>query len=199
MTISDKDLKLVKQGAMSAFRSGRGIFSADDLIGEAHLWLVENIERVFAWGDEGKHGENKIRHAAKQHCLQKIAIERKKRSGLQRGDSQYYNAAILKEILPDIFNRLDWAGGSPAPTDQIRAASAPAEGNNRLAMIVDVKAAFVTLPPQDKTLLYEIYFEGMSLTTLQMQYEVTDRTIRRREARALERLVERLGGEPPWY
>lgn len=199
MTISDKDLKLVRQGAMSAFRSGRGLIDADDLVGAANIWLVENIERVFQWGEEGKHGENKVRHAAKQHCLQILAIERKKKYGLQRGDSHYYTAPVLKEILPDIFNRADWTGGSQASTDQIKSQSAPAEGNNRLAMIVDVKSAFVTLPTQDKTLLYEIYFMGSSVETLQHLYEVTDRTIRRREARALERLIERLGGEPPWF
>lgn len=198
--ITDHDLKIARQAAMSAFRSGRGIIGSEELIGEANLWLVEHMDKVTRWREEGKHGDNKLRHSIRIFCLGKVAAERKQRAGLQRGDTHWYTPSVLKEIIPDIFNRADWVGGAPAPSNDIRSASAPAEGNNRLAVILDVLSAFMSLPPADQTLLRYLY-EGSGVTydVIAEKLEVSDRTVRRREDRALERMVEILGGEPPWF
>lgn len=198
--ITDGDLKVARQGAQSAYRSGRGVIDEEDLVGEAHMWLVEHMEKVTRWRDEGSHGRNKLRYAVRCHCLGLVFRERKQRSGLEKGDTHWYTAAMLKEIIPDIFDRQDWVGGAPAPSNEIRSASAPAEGNNRLAIILDVLTAFQGLPAEDQWLLRSLYEgAGVHYDVLAAQLEVSDRTVRRREDRALERMVERLGGEPPWY
>jgi RNA polymerase sigma factor (sigma-70 family) len=67
-------------------------------------------------------------------------------------------------------------------------------------MIVDVRSAFDSLPPKDKTLLIDLYADGgLAVQIVAAQLEVSERTVRRREERALDKMVERLGGEPPWY
>lgn len=195
----EKILTLARQAAHSALRSGRGILPEEDLIGEANYWIVKNAKRVTEWLERGKHGENMIRHAARAHCLQKVATERRKKSRLEQGDLFYYTVGIIKEVLPDIFDMDDWSSSSQTAPDEMRRPSAPSEGNNRLAVIVDVRAAFLALPDPDQTLLHDLYADGgVTREVLAMAYEVTERTIRRREERAIDRMIERLGGLPPW-
>jgi hypothetical protein len=199
VVISDRELKLASQGAGSAHRSGRGIVEYGDLVAEAHLWIVENYEKIEKWRDEGRHGENKLRNACRQRCLTVIARERRKRSNLQPGDVFYYTPQMLREILPNIWDEDDWTTGQQVTSGEVRGSSRPAEGNNRLAMIVDVRVAFYNLRENDQKLLCDMYRDGgLPVDVMAAQWEVTERTIKRREERVLDKMVERLGGEPPW-
>jgi len=197
--ITDSELKLARQGATSAWKSGRGIVDKDDLVAEANLWMVEHLEKVRQWRDEGRHGQNKLRNACRQRCLTIVARERRRQSQLTRGDLAYYTPQMLRELLPTIFHVEDWVSGA-IHTGETRAPSRPAEGNTRLAMVIDVRSAFDILPPKDKALLSDLYADGgLAIQVVAAQLEVTERTVRRREERALDKMVERLGGEPPWY
>lgn len=198
-SISDTELRLARQGATSAWRSGRGVVDKEDLVSEANLWLVENMEKVQQWREKGRHGENTLRNACRQRCLSIVARERRRRSQLQKGDLAYYTSQVVREMLPMIFHPEDWVSGEML-SDERRAPSRPAEGNTRLASVVDVRAAFKTLPAPDKELLFNLYCDGgMSVPDVAMRLGVSDRTVRRREERALDKIVERLGGEPPYY
>ncbi len=197
--ITPNDLKIAKQGALSAYRSGRGIISAEDLVGEANLWLVKHVDKVRLWRDQGRHGQNKLRNACRQRCLTIIANERKKQSGLQPGDIFYYTAVMIRELLPDIWDEDDWTNSSSGSGEEIRSPSRPAEGNNRLAMVADIRSAFFTLSKKDQAFLEDFYRDGgVSADVLAASLEVTERTVRRRDDRIMEKMVERLGGEPPW-
>lgn len=197
--ITDHDLKIATQGAASAYRSGRGVVDKDDLIGEAYLWLAKNKAKVNRWHDEGKHGDNKIRHAVRLHCLRVVSDERRKQSRLMRGDLFYYPMALVREILPDVYDREDWFGQRGEPADKVRGTSRPSEGNNRLAMIIDVQSCLKRLPESDQALLADLYQDGgVGFDVVAATAGVSSRTIRRREERAIERIVEMLGGEPPY-
>lgn len=197
--ITPNDLKIAKQGALSAYRSGRGIVTAEDLVGEANLWLVKHVDKVRLWQDQGRHGQNKLRNACRQRCLTIIANERKKQSGLQPGDVFYYTAVMIRELLPDIWDEDDWTNSSMSGAEEIRSPSRPAEGNNRLAMVADVRSSFYTLSKKDQAFLEDFYRDGgLSSDAMAASLEVSERTIRRRDDRIMEKMVERLGGEPPW-
>lgn len=200
MEITDHDLKLAKQGAMSAAKSARGLVPLGDLIGEANLWLVEHLDKVELWREQGSHGANKLRNACRQRCLTVVARERRLRSRLEAGDIFYYTPQMIREILPDIFDTDDWSSSTSTISDEPRSASRPAEGNNRLAAICDVRQAFYGLPEADRLMLADLYQAGgVPFDVLAASMEVHERTVKRREARIVEKLVERLGGEPPGY
>ena len=198
LTITDSELRLARQGALSAARSGRGLVATSDLISESNLWMIEHYEKVVLWRDEGVHGKNKLRLASRQRCLTIIARERRKRSGLLPGDIFYYTPAIISEILPDIFEVENWTTNNAVNMGERRSPSRPAEGNNRVAMISDVRSAFYGLPKLDQRLLTWIFKESITYDTIAVMLDCAERTVRRREARVLEKMVERLGGEPPW-
>lgn len=197
--ITDDELRTARQGATSAWRSGRGIVDKDELVAVANLWMVEHLEKVRLWREQGRHGQNKLRNACRQRCLSVVAKERRRRSQLQKGDMAYYTLQMIRELLPSIFYPEDWVS-SEQGTDEKRSPSRPSEGNNRLATIIDIRMAFDTLNDRDKALLVDLYCDGgLPVQVVAAQLGVTERTVRRREERALDRMVERLGGEPPWF
>lgn len=202
--IGERELKLARQAAMSAYKAGHSratypLVELDDMVGEANLWLAQNVDRIAQWREEDDtHCDNKIRYSCRMHCLRIVAEERRRRSALERGDSHYYNMATIREVLPDIFDQEDWYGQSVV-SDGPKRPTAPSEGNNRLAMIVDVKAAFEALDGEDQMILESRFKNGgVEYEQLGEVLEVSARTARRREDRAVSRLVERLGGDYPW-
>ena len=197
--ISDGELKLARQGAMSAARSGRGIVPLDDLVSEASLWMLQHLDKVTQWRDEGRHGQNKLRNACRQRCLTVVAQERKKKLGPASQDLFYYTNTMIMELLPATFDEDDWVAGQSVDSGELRSTSRPAEGHNRLAMICDIRNAFFMLNQSDQELLRMLHKGiGLSYEQAGVRLDVHERTVRRREERALERMVERLGGEPPW-
>ena len=197
MTITDSEIKLAKQGAQGAYRAGRGLIDLGDLIGESNMWMVENYRKVVTWRDEGRHGHNKLRQACRQRCLTVIAKERKKRSGLKGGDIFFYNTQMVRELIADIFDVDDWTT-SGVDNGELRGKSVPSEGGNKLAMVVDVRGAFYSLTVDDRAVIESLYRDGESFTQVAVTLDVAERTVRRKEERILEKIVERLGGESPF-
>lgn len=115
-------------------------------------------------------------------------------------DSHYYTIPLVLDLLPSIWDVDDWSAGQAVPSSEtMRGQSRPAEGNNRLAMICDIRAAFHGLPRKDQALLLLLHKDGgAAYEQVAVMLEVSERTVRRREERAAEKIVERLGGEPPW-
>lgn len=202
--IGERELKLARQAAMSAYMAGKAraqyaLVELDDMVGEANLWLAYNVARIAKWREEDDtHCDNRIRYACRMHCLRIVAEERLRRSKAERSDAHYYNMATVREILPDIFDQEDWYGQSVV-SDGPKRPTAPSEGNNRLAMIVDVKAAFEALDGEDQMILESRFRNGgVNYDELGESLEISARTARRREDRAVSRLIERLGGDYPW-
>jgi len=76
--VTDGELRLARQGALSAARSARGLVSSGELIQEANVWMMSHLDKVELWREQGRHGQNKLRHACKQWCLSVVAKERKR-------------------------------------------------------------------------------------------------------------------------
>ena len=198
--LTDHHFRLAKQAAASAAKSGRGVCGYDELEGEAFLWLARNAKRVVQWDDEGRHGQNKVKHAARMHCLKVVDTERRKRSGLMRGDLHYYTPGLVEELLPSIFQYVDFNSSGDVQQERVRGSSSPSEGGNRQVMIIDVKQAFFSLNRKDQALLHELFADGgVSAEILAATFLVTERTIRRWRTRAVGKMLEWLGGEPPWW
>lgn len=201
-SITEKEIKLARQGAMSAWKAGRGIVPLDDLHQEACMWILEHPRKVDEWRAEGRHGENRVRYACKMHALTVVSKERVRRTGAHASDLTFYSPQMVREILPDIFNTDDWvlASHQQETSDYVKSTIKPSEGNNRLALLVDVKSAFYALKEHDQALLRDLYEDGgVSLGVLAATMEVNERTVRRRERRAIDRMVEYLGGEVPFW
>ena len=200
MELTDRELQVITQGATNAYNAQRKFMELGDLINEAVLWALEHEKKLLMWREKGKHGENLLRFSAKQHCLSLIGRERRRIYKLEKDDIAYYTPAIVREVLPDIFDIDDWLSGSTSDQERVSGTSRPSEGNTRLATVVDVKSGFDSLSEDDQALLTDLYADGgVTHQVLAATLEVSEKTIQRREQRAITRLVDKLGGELPWW
>jgi RNA polymerase sigma factor (sigma-70 family) len=81
---------------------------------------------------------------------------------------------------------------------QPRKQSAPAEGGNLLASLVDIKKAFVRLPEEDKQILILRYYDNVTLQNIAEYLECAVSTADRRVNNSLRKLQNNLGGESPY-
>ena len=79
-----------------------------------------------------------------------------------------------------------------------RKQSTPAEGGNLLAILIDLKKAYLKLGQEDKTILQMRYHDNFTLNQIAQYLECAISTADRRSTSALRRLQDRLGGETPW-
>ena len=201
MELTDREIQIISQGATNAHKAQREFVPLSDLINDGVLWALEHPKKIELWREKGKYGENLLRHSVKQRCLSTVAKERRRVYRLERDDIAYYTPAVVREILPDIFDIEDWLNaGTSELGDKVSGLSRPSEGNSRLATIVDVKSGFASLSEDDQGLLRDLYEDGgVTQQVLAATLEVSEKTVQRREERAVQRLVDRLGGELPWW
>lgn len=199
MEFTETEYKIATGVAKRIVRNQRNFVEMDDVRQECYVWMVKNPQRVYAWRDEGKKGKGKLGTALYRAGMRYVIRERTRVTRTEPEDHAFYTESMLYEILPDIFDPESWALESFAEDTERHAPSRPAEGNTRLAMIVDVKHAFEGLSEDDQMLLRERFADGgLSVTALSAALGMHETTVRRRIRNTLRKLSDRLGGEPPW-
>ena len=198
MQYTEKEYRLAREGARDASKSS-SLIEHDDLVGEAYLWLASHPKKVFEWRELGRKGENMLRISCKRSALKAVARERKRISGAEFSDMCFYSTQMIRELMPVIFNVADWSTSS-AMSNEPRGQSAPAEGNNRLAMIVDVRAAYHDQAMHIQEFLQRMYDNPVPNVEdlIAVEEGVSTKTIQRRDERYLGFMVQYLGGDNPW-
>lgn len=198
---SPKVLRIASNAAAKVVKQNKNLVEYDDVVSECWQWVAENFDRVNDWIDNGgRHGQNKL-SLTLYRIGRKYAIkERAARSGLSLSDYYWYTPAIVEEILPDVFDYDDWTGGQAPQGDKVKGKTQPSEGGNRMAMIIDVANAYRSLNEEDQALLQDRYANGgIDINVLAARAEVTADGMRKRINRIISKMVERLGGEPPFW
>jgi len=169
-----------------------------DVLAEMHVWVLANSEWVQQYLDTGSRGMTKLNTALWRCGHAYAANERMRRTGCKPGDHYWYSTAVVEDLLPAVWSFTDWlATGSPSDAGMPKGRSRPSEGNNRVAMLVDVAGAVRKLPADDIELLRQRYVESMDWVLLGRLRDQSQDAVRKRVDRLLLRLVDFLGGEPP--
>ena len=79
-----------------------------------------------------------------------------------------------------------------------KGSSSPAEGGNLLAILIDIKKAYLGLEPESQNILVWRYHQAMTLAQVAQLLECATSTADRRITFALRALQDRLGGQSPW-
>jgi RNA polymerase sigma factor (sigma-70 family) len=179
-----------------------------DLIQEAYAWLMTRIVYFNGLLEE----ENESIRLANQRRIgwqMKRAIERYARkekatqSGYQTNDESFYDVITIAQLLPYVIASVvnDTAieqaqnlvnDGTP------RKPSAPAEGGNLLATLIDIKKAYELLDEDEQKILRLRYHENYTLQQLSEVLECAISTADRRCGNALRKLLNFMGGESPY-
>jgi RNA polymerase sigma factor (sigma-70 family) len=179
-----------------------------DLTQEAYAWLMTRV--VYFNGLLEEESES-IRLANQRRIgwQMKRAIERyarkekATRSGYQTNDESFYDVITIAQLLPYVIASVvnDTAieqaqnlvnDGTP------RKPSAPAEGGNLLATLIDIKKAYELLDEDEQKILRLRYHENYTLQQLSEVLECAISTADRRCGNALRKLLNFMGGESPY-
>jgi RNA polymerase sigma factor (sigma-70 family) len=188
---------VARQVSSRSNRIHRGLVSTDDLYQHMSLWVLEHWHKIEQWqGEESL--KYKLRKTFYNEAQKYVAKERSRHSRSPMSDSFYYTHAVLHELLPDVWEHVGWTDTPDMTSEFVAHSSKPSEGGNRLALLSDVAAGLARLNKTDNDLLRMRYAKGgMDFAALAESYGASDEAMRKRVKRALDKLQDRLGGEPP--
>ena len=169
----------------------------DDIRQELWVWFLEHPNKVTVWEKlDGKQATKLIarslRNAAKDYCQK----EKARFAGYRVEDNYYYDRQVLELLLPAVL-RGDTV--APSMTDLGFTASKKvlSEGGNWFAMTADIDRALQKLKPEQMTIVYLRFGDGCDNTTLAKELNVSEDAARMRVNRAINNLLNILGGNKP--
>lgn len=150
-----------------------------------------------------KWNEKKIAWQIRRMLERYARKEKAAKCGYQVNDETYYDTVTIAQLLPFVIKSfvLDTAleqsqvlvnDGTP------KKPSAPAEGGNLLAMLVDIKKGYEKLDKEEQDILRLRYYENHTLQQLAEYLECHFSTADRRCQSALRKLQNEIGGDSPY-
>lgn len=170
---------------------------ADDIRQELWVWFLEHPNKVNVWESlEGKQSvkliAKSLRNAAKDYCQKQKAHA----VGYSVEDNYYYDRELVELLLPAIMR-----GDTTAPalndigfTSTKKVAS---EGGNYFAMMADIERAIDKLSHEQSSILYLRFGDGCDNKTFAKEMGISEDAARMRINRALNNLINYLGGIKP--
>jgi hypothetical protein len=200
--MSDWDERLLRAVRAAANRSSsahRGFVEVDDLQQEGYMWILKHAEKANGWLEDGRDGIRLLQHSLYQHMHQYTMRQRYLKDGTKPGDYYWYQLAVLEELLPDALHDEPLYGSQSSDINHGYRSHKPiSEGGDRMAMIADVRAAFSSLPAEERLLIAVKFGEGEPVpdSKLAAMYATSPSSVSRMVRKALKRMAGSLGAEP---
>ena len=149
------------------------------------------------------HNEKRIAYQMQRMAERFARKEKARKAGYKVGDEAFYDTSTIAQLIPFIIASVVEGTVLEQAQEMIndgtpRKQSTPAEGGNLLAILIDLKKAYLKLGQEDKTILQMRYHDNFTLNQIAQYLECAISTADRRSTSALRRLQDRLGGETPW-
>lgn len=209
MTELDQTIyELAHSVAGTIYRRYKTHVERDDIKQEILAWaLTRNMYLALELSevdtDKRKHNEQRIAWQMRRVAERYARKEKASKSGYQISDEAYYESATVGQLLPFVIaSVLDGTVLEQAQQmvqdGQPKGKSSPAEGGNLLAMLIDMKQAYLKLEVEDQTLLRLRHHDSFTLQQIAQLLECAISTADRRCANSLRKLIDNLGGASPF-
>jgi DNA-directed RNA polymerase specialized sigma24 family protein len=171
----------------------------DDIKQSLYQWFVEHPNKLDAWEAIGhKDAKNLLYRSLRNQALDYCQHWKAKSGGYEASDVFYYEASMVEALLPAVLRgehsttvKLNLAG--PSTT------SAPNEGGNLMAMMIEVDYGFWKLGNDDRKILFLRYAEALEFKDIAKELELgTEDAARMRHKRAIRKLINKIGGFKPF-
>ena len=199
---------LIPPVSQSIYRKYRQWVERDDITQELYAWaLIRADHYAELLNEENKLqrtiNEKRISWQMRRHAERYARKEKAKKSGYQIGDESFYDTLVLAQLLPHVISSvLDGTVLEQAQEmindGQPRKPSAPAEGGNLLAILIDIKKAYLKLDVSDKDILIQRYHNNLTLQEMAEYLGCAVSTADRKVNSSMRKLQNILGGESPW-
>lgn len=199
---------LVPAVANSIARRFKGWVERDDVKQELYLWVLGRQSQYLDQLNEENKEKREYNVSRLAFQMRRIAEkyarrEKARKAGYQTTDEAFYDTATIAQLMPHILASVIEGTVLEQAQELIndgqpRKQSTPAEGGNLLAILIDIKRAYLKLQADDKVLLRMRYYDNATLQEIAQFLECAVSTADRRCTSALRRLQDLLGGDTPW-
>jgi DNA-directed RNA polymerase specialized sigma24 family protein len=170
-----------------------------DIKQNLYQWFVEHPNKLDTWEAIGeKDAKNLIYRSLRNQALDYCQAWKAKTGGYETSDLFFYQADMIEALLPSVLRgEINLAhklnlGGTARP-------SAPSEGGNMMAMMIEIDAGFWKLGKEDRKLLFLRYSESMDFQAIADEMKLpSEDTARMRNKRAIKKLINKIGGFKPY-
>ena len=170
-----------------------------DIKQNLYQWFVEHPNKLDTWEAIGeKDAKNLIYRSLRNQALDYCQAWKAKTGGYETSDLFFYQADMIEALLPSVLRgEINLAhklnlGGTARP-------SAPSEGGNMMAMMIEIDAGFWKLGKEDRKLLFLRYSEAMDFQAIADEMKLpSEDTARMRNKRAIKKLINKIGGFKPY-
>ena len=170
-----------------------------DIRQNLYQWFVEHPNKLDTWEAIGeKDAKNLIYRSLRNQALDYCQAWKAKTGGYETSDLFFYQADMIEALLPSVLRgEINLAhklnlGGTARP-------SAPSEGGNLMAMMIEIDAGFWKLSKEDRKLLFLRYSESMDFQAIADEMKLpSEDTARMRNKRAIKKLINKVGGFKPY-
>lgn len=172
---------------------------AEDIRQVLYQWFIEHPNKLDTWEAIGeKDAKNLIYRSLRNQALDYCQAWKAKSGGYETSDLFYYEGDMVEALLPSVIRgemnisqKLNLAGGGRP--------SAPSEGGNLMAMMIEIDAGYWKLPKDDRKLLFLRYAETMDFGDIAKEMDLgSEDTARMRHKRAIRKLINKIGGFKPY-
>ena len=171
----------------------------DDIKQELYQWFITHPNKLNEWEAIGeKDAKNLIYRSLRNQALDYCQHWKAKSGGYETSDLFYYEADMVEALLPAVL-RGDFNITAQLNLGRPGKPSAPNEGGNLMAMMIEVDYAFWKLSKDDRKLLFLRYAESMHFDDIAKELELgSEDTARMRNKRAIKKLIHKIGGFKPY-
>ena len=199
---------IVPSVAQTIYRRYRQWVEREDVIQECYAWAMARANHYAELLSEENAlqrtiNEKRIAWQMRRHAERYARKEKAKKSGYLIADESFYDTVLLGQLLPHVIaSVVDGTVLEQAQNlindGQPRKPSAPAEGGNLLAILIDIKKAYLQLDVVDKDILIKRYHESLTLEEMGAYLGCATSTADRKCQQAIRKLQNLLGGESPY-
>ena len=171
----------------------------EDIQQSLYEWFLKHPNKLDEWEAIGhKDAKNLIYRSLRNQALDYCQAWKAKSVGYETSDLFYYEPDMVEALLPAIL-RDDFTVMPILNLGKTGRPPAPSEGGNMMAMMVEIKAAYLKLNEDDKTVLFYKYAESLDYAAIAKEMEIgSEDAARMRHNRAIKKLINRIGGYKPF-
>jgi RNA polymerase sigma factor (sigma-70 family) len=171
----------------------------EDIRQSLYEWFVSHPRKLTEWEVLGKKSaQNLLYRSLRNQALDYCQQWKAKSIGYELSDLYFYEPAVVEALLPAVM-RGDVTEAPVLNLGMPGKPSAPAEGGNMMAMMIEVDYAFWKLPKDDRKVLFLRYAESMDFGDIAKELDMgTEDAVRMRHKRAIRKLINKIGGFKPF-
>jgi DNA-directed RNA polymerase specialized sigma24 family protein len=171
----------------------------EDIRQALYQWFVEHPVKLDTWEAIGERdAKNLIYRSLRNQALDYCQHWKAKSGGYETSDLFYYEADMVEALLPSVL-RGEFGVTAKLNLGRPGRPSAPNEGGNLMAMMIEIDYAFWKLPKDDRKILFLRHAESLDFAKIGEElYMGTEDAVRMRHKRAIKKLIHKVGGFRPY-